>query len=147
MKKTLTALPLLLALGLSFYWVQKKPSISLQVHKQIQDQFREKIKKHILEEEGEHITNLKIDKVWTKALSKKSLQVDFEYSFEDGKVDARKHLKGFALLKEEIVGEEQNWVLNEFHVLEQSISLKETLRISLDNDSSFQDRTEAQVSQ
>ena len=147
MKKALTALPFLLALGFSFYWVQKKPPISLQVHEQIQNQFREKIKKHILEQEGESITNLNVDKVWTKALSKKSIQVDFEYSFEEGKLGATKHLKGFALLKKEILNDEQNWILNEFQILEQSISLKETLRISLEEESSFSDTGEIQSSQ
>ncbi len=133
MRKVLTVLPIVLALMASFYWVRKKAPIDTQVHEQIQNQFRQKIKKYILNSKSSRSKNLKIDKVWTKALSEKTIKVDFEYSFEGQKSQGKKYLKGFALLRKELTSNEQIWILNQFHILEQSITLKDALRIKLES--------------
>ena len=143
MKKALTALPLILALAFSFYWVQKKAPISSEVHEIIQSQFRQRIKKHI-REENSSIKNLKIDKVWSEALSDRRVRVDFEYSFEESENEDKKQLKGFAVLKKELTDDEQIWTLNEFRILEQSVSLKETLRIKLSDSQNLDESSESQ---
>ena len=121
---------LALALAGSFYWSGKHGLIPQSVHQEIQAQFRVNIRNYILSQRPE-LTNFQIHKAWTEALSPKEIRLDFQYSFENPQNDSQKELEGYAIFEKQSGKEEELWILSQFHILKEALSLNENFSVRL----------------
>ncbi len=132
--KYLSLLLFLVAMRVSWGFINTPPTVETSVHVGIQNDLRVFIEDYI-KKNLPTAREIQFDNFWTETLKSKQIKAHFSYSFVDDTEDdgaARVGINGYAILNktDKETAEEEFWSFDELYVLDNKIEFKNGVVIS-----------------